>query len=84
MPAARRSYSYSDPDTATETEADVATEETPTYLDFYCPGCGRQYEYRQRCTGSLEQPHPPIEVVSTDELKSGDPSQHTAAPGVQG
>lgn len=46
---------------------------------FYCPGCGLRYEYRQKCTGRPDAPHPPIEVVSTDEL-SGDPSKHTAAP----
>lgn len=46
---------------------------------YYCPGCGRAAEYRKACTGSPEQPHKPIEVVSTDELK-GDPENHTAAP----
>ena len=46
--------------------------------DYYCPGCGLVYDYRQRCSGSPERPHPPIEVVSTDELKAGDPSKHTA------
>jgi hypothetical protein len=44
---------------------------------FYCPGCGLTYDYQQRCTGKAESPHPPIEVVSTDELKEGDPSKHT-------
>lgn len=44
----------------------------------YCPGCGLLYDYPQRCTGKSESGHPPIEVVSTDELKSGDPLQHTA------
>ena len=46
--------------------------------DFYCPGCGLLYDYQQRCSGKPESPHPPIEVVSTDELKAGDPSKHTA------
>lgn len=46
--------------------------------DFYCPGCGLLYDYQQRCTGKSESPHPPIEVVSTDELKAGDTSKHTA------
>lgn len=36
----------------------------------YCPGCGRLYDYPQRCQGGREAPHPPIEVVSTDELKN--------------
>lgn len=48
--------------------------------DFYCPGCGLLYDYRQKCSGKPESPHPPIEVVLTDELKSGDPSKHTLAP----
>ena len=47
--------------------------------DYYCPACGRLYDYRQKCTGSGDQPHSPIEVVSTDELKSGDTAKHTAA-----
>jgi NADH pyrophosphatase NudC (nudix superfamily) len=44
----------------------------------YCPGCGLLYDYQQRCTGRAESGHPPIEVLSTDELKSGDQSQHSA------
>jgi hypothetical protein len=48
---------------------------------FYCPGCGALYHYAQKCLGlDGSHPHAPIEVVSTDELKSGDPTQHTAAP----
>lgn len=47
---------------------------------YYCPGCGLLYDYPQRCTGKPESPHQPIEVVSTDELKTGDPKQHTVAP----
>jgi len=50
---------------------------------FYCPGCGALYKYQRECIGlSGAHPHPPIEVVSTDELKSGDTTQHTAAPAV--
>jgi hypothetical protein len=48
---------------------------------FYCPGCGALYKYQRECIGpNGGSPHRPIEVVSTDELKSGDPTQHTAAP----
>lgn len=47
---------------------------------FYCHGCGRLYDYPQKCLGSRAAPHPAIEVVSTDELKAGDPANHTAAP----
>jgi hypothetical protein len=66
-----------------------ATDETVTTGDttrgngdddespFYCPGCGRRFEYQQQCTGRPDSPHPPIEVVSTDELRGDD---HTAAP----
>lgn len=48
----------------TEPDTESGTQEP----GFYCPGCGERYEYRQRCTGKAESPHPPIEVVSTDEL----------------
>ena len=48
-------------------------EEAP----FYCPGCGRRYNYQRECVGREEAPHKAIEVVSTDELQ-GD--EHTAAP----
>lgn len=48
---------------------------------FYCPGCGALYKYQRECIGlDGSRPHPPIEVVSTDELKSGDEAKHTAAP----
>lgn len=49
---------------------------------FYCPGCGRRYNYQRECVGmSKEAPHQPIEVVSTDELADGaDPAKHTPAP----
>lgn len=48
---------------------------------FYCPGCGKQVDYQQQCTGSPEAPHPPIEVVSSDEIHpNADPANHTAAP----
>lgn len=46
----------------------------------YCPGCGQLYSYPQTCKGPKGgHPHPPIEVVSTEEL-GGDPANHTAAP----
>ena len=59
--------------------------------DFYCPGCGKLVDYPQRCEGRAEAPHPPIEVVSTDELKNAPDqsdqdayrewqSKHSAAP----
>lgn len=50
--------------------------------DYYCPGCGRLFDYQRECTGRPEAPHAPIEVISTDELKGEDTSKHTAAPGV--
>jgi hypothetical protein len=46
---------------------------------YYCPGCGRLYNYPAECTGSPEAPHPPIQTVSTEELQ-GDPAGHTPAP----
>ena len=49
-------------------------------FSHYCPGCGKLYKREAECVGSPAAPHPAIEVVSTDELKSGDPTQHTAAP----
>lgn len=80
---------------AAKTPAPVAsaTAQTPEELlqarmdevnqhDYYCPGCGKLYDYRRECTGSGVAPHPPIDVVSTDELKAGDPSKHTPAPAI--
>lgn len=47
---------------------------------FYCPGCGRRHKFMTECRGmSATAPHPPILVVSTDEL-DGDPADHTPAP----
>lgn len=71
--------------------AQVATFATPEELleqrmaevsdhSHYCPGCGALYNYQRECTGKAEAPHPPIEVVSTDELHSGDGTKHTPAP----
>lgn len=59
--------------------------------DYYCPGCGATGDYPQKCSGKGEAPHPPIEMVSTDEVKNApDPGDqeaflawqkgHTAAP----
>lgn len=59
---------------ATKRAAEIAA------YPFYCPGCGRLYDYQRQCTGSGEAPHPAIEVVATDELTSGDPTTHTPAP----
>lgn len=68
-----------------DTEATEATE-TPEgereTAPFYCPGCGRRWNFLTECTGmNRSAPHPPIEVVSTDELREGaDPAKHTPAP----
>lgn len=57
-------------------------------FEFYCPGCGALYNYQRPCEGRGEAPHPPIEVVPTDEIKGDnnvDPerrAEHTPAPGV--
>lgn len=46
----------------------------------YCPGCGELYNYAQQCSGPAGgQQHPPLEVVSTEEL-GGDPESFTKAP----
>jgi len=45
----------------------------------YCPGCGALGKYAQKCTGPAGSGHPPIEMVTTDEL-GGDPEKHTPAP----
>lgn len=58
-----------------DTEATEKSDDSP----FYCPGCGRRFEYRRPCTGTATAPHPEIEVVSTDEL-SGPEDKHTPAP----
>lgn len=64
-----------------------ATEATEREHPFYCPGCGRVWNFLTECRGMTPAaPHPPIEVVSTDELKRtgdhehGDPVKHTPAP----
>jgi len=69
----------------TESAAESGTEsksstESPKDAPFYCPGCGRRFQYQQQCTGKPESPHPPIEVVSTDELSGDNP---TAAPSTE-
>jgi hypothetical protein len=66
------------------TPAAPAADENPALAarlaaGYYCPGCGKPAEYRQKCTGTGTAPHPAIEVVDSAEL-SGDPSGHTAAP----
>ena len=47
---------------------------------YYCHVCGRLYKRETECRGTAVAPHPPVEVVSTDELKQGDTSLHTPAP----
>lgn len=47
---------------------------------YYCPGCGKLYTYQRECRGRPEAVHPPIDVISTDELQTGDASKHTPAP----
>lgn len=66
------------PNSEQEQSGSVATEEAP----FYCPGCGRRFNYRTECEGKPVAPHPAIEVVSTEEL-SGDPANHTPAPSTE-
>ena len=46
----------------------------------YCPGCGKLSTYIRDCLGNPASPHPPVQMVSTDELKGDDVSKHTAAP----
>lgn len=60
----------------TEDTEDTEVQSHP----FYCPGCGRRWNFLTECRGqNTASPHPPIEVVSTDEL-TGDPSELTPAP----
>ncbi len=49
----------------------------------YCPACGRLSKYLRDCSGKLGQPHPTVEMVSTEELLSGDPATHTPGPVVK-
>jgi hypothetical protein len=64
----------------TEGDTEVTQEGTESKdAPFYCPGCGKRAQYQQQCTGKPESPHPPIEVVPTDEL-AGDPEKYTPAP----
>lgn len=58
-----------DPSHDAESTAVDEQEDVKDGAPFYCPGCGRPANFMKECTGSPEQPHKPIEVVSTDELK---------------
>lgn len=49
-------------------KAQAKADEAP----YYCPGCGRRWAYLRECEGKAEAGHPPILVVSTDEL-DGEP-----------
>lgn len=49
----------------------------------YCPACGRLSKYLRDCSGKPGQSHPTVEMVSTEELLSGDPSTHTPGPVVK-
>lgn len=75
------SVKKTDPDKTTENTGSD-TDDTEATDPYYCPGCGRRYGYQTECRGmSAATPHPPIEVVSTDELKKGaDTDKHTPAP----
>lgn len=65
---------------AEKAEQDARDAPEATDAPFYCPGCGRRWKFMTECRGmNLAAPHPPIEVVSTDEL-TGDPEHHTPAP----
>lgn len=45
---------------------------------YYCPGCGRRWNYPTECRGMSEStPHAPLEVVSTDEL-NGEPEDRNS------
>ena len=74
----------SSPSSQSAEELHAARVEEINQHSYYCPGCGRLYHYPWECFGKPESPHPPIEVVSTDELKGDDTSQHTAAPNTDG
>jgi len=79
MPSPRHSTSdKSDKEEEVTSDAKTEKDDAP----YYCPGCGKRVQYPQQCTGRPEAPHPPIEVVSTEEL-SGDPEKLTAAPSTE-
>lgn len=78
MPSSSSSSSSSRSEESASTSGGVDVsqkEESP----FYCPGCGKRVDYQQQCTGRPDSPHPPIEVVSTNEL-TGPEAGFTAAP----
>lgn len=65
----------------TKKTADKSTDKSDD-APFYCPGCGRRFNYMTACRGMSDTaPHPEIEVVSTDEI-GGD--KETAAPDTGG
>jgi len=80
-PSSRRSSDDAE-DKAEDKTDDAASTGENKDAPFYCPGCGLRYNYQQQCSGKPESPHPPLEVVSTDEL-SGDPDKQTAAPSTE-
>lgn len=82
MPSSSSRTTTTETDAAKTDDTAASTESAAKDAPFYCPGCGLRYQYQQKCTGKPEAPHPPIEVVSTDEL-SGDSEKFTAAPSTE-
>ena len=80
---------------ASEQVPEASATEQPTSqrqdAPYYCPACGARASYQQKCVGKPEAPHPPQEVVSTDELgqdynpdaKPGEAGYHTPAPSTE-
>lgn len=60
----------------------AARQEEVGEHSHYCPACGRLSHYIRECVGlSADKPHPPVDMVPTDELHpDADPSEHTVAP----
>lgn len=68
-----------------DSNAPAPTPDRTVEEDYYCPACGRKYNYPQKCTGGPANGyHPPVEVVSTDEIQGLEPGEQrdglTAAP----
>lgn len=83
MPSPRPSSATGSDPAAPPQDASQEANRDRKDAPFYCPGCGKRVEYQQQCQGKPESPHPPMEVVSTDELYGADYNPD-AKPGESG
>lgn len=67
-----------------DAEQNVDPYEDRRSQPFYCPACGRGSSYQRECVGlGADRPHPPVEMVGTDELTAGNEDNFTKAPNTE-